>query len=100
MIRWMRQGSAALALATALLVATAIPAQAGGLGPGAAGSAGWDGLWRWLAALRLPGLDRPVPGPREVTVKQGSGIDPNGSPNTQSSETTGGEQGSGIDPNG
>jgi hypothetical protein len=78
MIRILKKASAALALAAALLLATAVPAQAGTFG-GERGAGLWDGLWKWLAALRVPAAARPEPGPA-VRTKQGSGIDPDGGP--------------------
>lgn len=78
MIRILKKASAALALAAALLLATATPAHAGIPG-GDRGTGLWDGLWKWLAALRVPAAARPEPGPA-VRTKEGSGIDPNGGP--------------------
>lgn len=79
MIRLMKKGSAALALAAALLLATAVPARAGGFGA-ERGSGIWDGLWTWLAALRVPAATRPELRPGTATTKEGSGIDPDGAP--------------------
>ena len=96
MTQHVRRTLAALGLAAALFFAAPAPSHAAGL---------------WEVPALIPGiavrvrtwLEGWLPGPRRTNgAKQGSGLDPNGSPvpSTSPAPGTASNQGSGLDPNG
>jgi hypothetical protein len=99
MAQHVRRVLAALGLAAALLFAAPAPSRAAGL---------WEvpDLTPGIVARVRTWLEGWLPGPRRAVavkgVKQGSGVDPNGSTVPPVSPTSGttSSQGSGVDPNG
>jgi hypothetical protein len=96
MSQHVRRTLAALGLMAALLFAAPAPSRAAGL---------WEvpALTPGIALRVRTWLEGWLPGPRRANgIKQGSGVDPNGSTVPPVSPSTGStsNQGSGVDPNG
>jgi hypothetical protein len=100
MFQRIRRSLAMIGLLTAFFLALPAPSQAATLWEPAASAGIAVRVWSWLESLGL--APRPAAPPRRPASrweKQGSMIDPNGTP-THPAATTNSDQGSGIDPNG